>query len=63
MILRGRSTASAPSCTPRPFTAFIVATGRPQDFWAINVDGTFNLYEAATAAKVAKIVLASSMAV
>jgi nucleoside-diphosphate-sugar epimerase len=30
--------------------------------WAINVDGTFNLYEAA-AAKVAKVVLASSMAV
>jgi UDP-glucose 4-epimerase len=35
----------------------------PQDFWAINVDGTFNLYQAATAAKVAKVVLASSMAV
>jgi nucleoside-diphosphate-sugar epimerase len=35
---------------------------RPRDFWAINVDGTFNLYEAA-AAKVAKVVLASSMAV
>jgi UDP-glucose 4-epimerase len=35
---------------------------RPQDFWAINVDGTFNLYEAATT-KVAKVVLASSMAV
>jgi nucleoside-diphosphate-sugar epimerase len=36
---------------------------RPQDFWSINVDGTFNLYEAAAAAKVAKVVLASSMAV
>jgi nucleoside-diphosphate-sugar epimerase len=35
----------------------------PQDFWVINVDGTFNLYQAATTAKVAKVVLASSMAV
>jgi len=34
-----------------------------RDFWAINVDGTFHLYEAATTAKVAKVVLASSMAV
>jgi nucleoside-diphosphate-sugar epimerase len=34
-----------------------------RDFWSINVDGTFNLYEAATTAKVAKVVLASSMAV
>ena len=33
-----------------------------RDFWAINVDGTFNLYQA-VAAKVAKVVLASSMAV
>jgi len=36
---------------------------RPRDFWSINVDGTFNLYQAAVAAKVAKVVLASSMAI
>jgi UDP-glucose 4-epimerase len=57
------STGLTPSCTPPLCTVSIAATWSPREFWAINVDGTFNLYEAATTAKVAKVVLASSMAV
>ena len=34
-----------------------------EDFWSINVTGTFNVYEAARAAGVAKVVLGSSMVV
>ena len=35
----------------------------PQDFWQTNVTGTFNVYDAARAAGVRKVVLCSSMAV
>ena len=38
-------------------------TWSPDDFWSINVDGTFNVYRAAQAAGVERLVLASSMAV
>ena len=36
---------------------------KPQDYWAINVDGTFNVFEAARDAGVARIVLSSTMGV
>ena len=35
----------------------------PHDFWSLNVTGTFNVYEAARAAGVRKVVLSSTMAV
>jgi UDP-glucose 4-epimerase len=35
----------------------------PRDFWATNVTGTFNVYDAARAADVRRVVLCSSMAV
>ena len=36
---------------------------QPHDYWAINVTGTFNIYEAARMAGIGHIVLASTMAV
>lgn len=35
----------------------------PSDFWSLNVDGTFVLYEAALAAGIPRVVLASTMGV
>ncbi len=55
---------STRSCTPPPCTASTSRHGRSaEDFWSINVTGTFNVYEAARVAGVAKVVLGSSMVV
>jgi UDP-glucose 4-epimerase len=40
-----------------------LGTWSPTDFWAINVTGTFNVYEAARRAGVTNIVLCSSMSI
>src|SRR5947208_252314 len=36
---------------------------QPQDYWAINVTGTFNVYEAARSARIKQVVLCSTMGV
>ena len=40
-----------------------ISKWEPDDYWAINVTGTFNLYEAARVAEIKKIVLCSTMGV
>lgn len=40
-----------------------LAKWRPEDFWAINVTGTFNVYEAAREAGIKRVVLCSTMGV
>ena len=40
-----------------------LAKWRPEDFWAINVTGTFNVYEAAREAGIKRFVLCSTMGV